>query len=117
MDAKGWLLVDACNGLPKIATRRWPLGVFDQEVWSLDGASLSIFAPTPTDFQTAHQQDEIYCVARGSATLHLEKRDIPAQVGAAIVVAAGTPHRFIDMSDDFAAWVIFLPRGRRDEVK
>lgn len=79
--------------------------------------SLRFYAPHGSDSQTPHDQDEIYVVATGSATIacgptedRLEVRACAA--GDAIFVPAGHVHRFQDMSSDFATWVIFWgPKG------
>ena len=65
------------------------------------------YAPGTIDEQTPHRQDELYIIAsgssgfyRGGTTIHCEKGDI-------IFVPAGMEHRFINISADFATWVIF----------
>ena len=79
--------------------------------------TLRYYAPRGTDPQTPHEQDEIYIVATGHGTVvsgageaQLERRSFGP--GDAIFVPAGHVHRFVDFSDDFAAWVVFWgPRG------
>ena len=52
-------------------------------------------------------QDEIYIAQTGTGTLVRGEENIPCGPGDALFVAAGVEHRFVDFSDDFAAWVVF----------
>ena len=78
---------------------------------------LRYYAPRGEDPQTPHDQDEIYVIARGHAGVlsgpseaTLESRACVA--GDAVFVPAGHVHRFVELSDDFATWVIFWgPKG------
>lgn len=57
-------------------------------------------------------QDEIYIAQTGTGTLVRGEENIPCGPGDALFVAAGVEHRFVDFSDDFAAWVVFYgPTG------
>ena len=48
----------------------------------------------------------------GDGSFDCDGQIIPFEPGDALFVAAGADHRFIDFSDDFAAWVIFYgPTG------
>ena len=68
--------------------------------------SLGRFAslPRPTD---PHSQDEVYVVLRGRGVFFHDGKREPFEAGDLLFVAAGTPHRFEDFSEDFAVWVIF----------
>jgi hypothetical protein len=68
---------------------------------------LGYYKPVGADDQTPHDQDEIYIVQTGTGTLVRGEENIPYAPGDALFVAAGVEHRFVDFSDDFAAWVIF----------
>jgi mannose-6-phosphate isomerase-like protein (cupin superfamily) len=85
--------------------------VSDVEVFRRGGISLSMFAPLRTDFQTPHEQDEIYIVASGHGELHVGDHVHDAGRGDALFVAAGVRHRFENFSEDFATWVIFFPHA------
>ncbi|MGB8843258.1 MAG: cupin domain-containing protein [Aliidongia sp.] len=68
---------------------------------------MGLYAPTATDTQTPHKQDELYIVVsgRGEFVKNRERRQFsPHDV---IFVEAGADHRFENFSADFAAWVIF----------
>ncbi|MEP7098721.1 MAG: cupin domain-containing protein [Dokdonella sp.] len=107
--ATRWSLLDTLDRLPMPATLKWLHGVFDVEVFRQAGISLSLFAPMLADFQTPHEQDEIYIVVSGRSELHLGDKVLMTERGDALFVAADTPHRFQRFSDDFACWVIFFP--------
>ena len=88
---------------------------------------LRLFHPADQDFQVPHDRDELYMILAGHAVLMrgaprspfaeptlLEELDeqLPAAVGDAILVPAGTPHHFVDMTPDFTAWMLFWgPEG------
>lgn len=103
-----WSLAEVLRRLPRPATAKWPQGVFDTEVWRSGGVSLSLFAPRGHDFQTAHDQDEIYVVVAGQGRLQLPDRIVEVGPGDAVQVPSGVPHRFVQFSDDFATWVLFF---------
>lgn len=80
----------------------------------LEHGSLEIgyYAPGKLDEQQPHDQDEVYVVQSGSGTFVVGDRSHDFELGEALFVPAGVEHRFVDYSDDFAAWVIFYgPKG------
>ena len=73
---------------------------------------LGFYKPVGTDPQSPHDQDEIYIVQTGHGTFVCDDQHTPFEPGDALFVAAGVDHRFMDFSDDFAAWVVFYgPAG------
>jgi mannose-6-phosphate isomerase-like protein (cupin superfamily) len=73
---------------------------------------LGYYKPIGIDEQSPHDQDEIYIVQTGRGTFVCNDQSIPFEPGDALFVAAGINHRFVDFSDDFAAWVVFYgPTG------
>jgi mannose-6-phosphate isomerase-like protein (cupin superfamily) len=61
----------------------------------------------PPKEMTVHRKDEVYVVVRGRGVLlHGDARD-SFESGDLLHVAAGVEHRFADMSEDLAVWVIF----------
>jgi mannose-6-phosphate isomerase-like protein (cupin superfamily) len=73
---------------------------------------LGFYKPVGKDEQSPHDQDEIYIVQTGRGTFICGDERIPFQAGDALFVAAGVEHRFVNFSDDFAAWVVFYgPAG------
>jgi mannose-6-phosphate isomerase-like protein (cupin superfamily) len=73
--------------------------------------ALGRFAPRPAE-PASHAQDEVYVVISGRGVfVHDGERDA-FEAGDLLFVAAGTAHRFEDVSDDLAVWAIFYgPRG------
>jgi trehalose 6-phosphate synthase len=86
-----------------------PAGERFVELWRDAGASVELYAPRGRDLQTPHERGEFYIGARGGATLRCDGHELPCQPGDLLFVPAGTEHRFVGSSDDFAVWVIFVP--------
>lgn len=98
--------------LPRPATPKWPLGVWDAEAFSHGTMSVSLFAPRETDFQTPHDQDELYIIIAGHGRFVAEDESCPFGPSDVLFVRAGAEHRFTEFSADFTAWVVFYgPRG------
>ena len=94
--------------LPKPATVKWKNGVWDVEPFSKGKIKIVFFAPRGGDYQTVHDEDEFYFIARGSADLLIETERNAATVGDAFFVPARVPHHFENISSDFATWAIFF---------
>lgn len=94
--------------LPLPADEKWRDGVWFTNAFAKDACSLEFYAPRGRDYQTPHEKDEIYIIARGTADLLIEDERFACEIGDALFVAAKTPHHFENMSEDFAAWVIFF---------
>jgi len=94
--------------LPLPATEKWKSGVSFTTAFRRRNLTLEFFAPRETDYQTTHEEDEFYIIARGSAELIIEAEKFDCAVGDALFVLAKTEHHFENMSDDFATWVIFF---------
>jgi quercetin dioxygenase-like cupin family protein len=62
-----------------------------------------------TDGQEPHTEDEIYVVTAGRAVLRAGGDSAPVGPGSVIYVAAGEEHRFTDITEDLAAFVLFAP--------
>lgn len=86
------------------------------------------YAPRGDDPQVPHDRDELYVVATGTAVFIRAEERAPfgmdgilpiageermsVQPGDALMVPAGTAHRFEAMSADFGVWAIFYgPEG------
>ena len=109
-------LADLKSRLPLPATAEWPDGRFDVEALAHGTMSLQLFAPRGEDRRAPHSQDVLYIVASGRSGFLEDGERTEAKAGDALFVAAGDVHRFEDMSDDFAAWVIFWgPEGGEAE--
>ena len=68
---------------------------------------VGLFAPRGPDDQSPHRQDELYVIAAGSGRFDKAGDFRAFGPGDVLFVEAGAVHRFVDCSDDFAAWVIF----------
>lgn len=76
---------------------------------------LGLYAPRGEDRQGPHEQDELYIVVAGSGSFVKNGERRAFGPHDAIFVEAGADHRFLDFTDDFAAWVVFWgpKRGER----
>jgi len=72
------------------------------------------------DDQEPHTEDEIYVVTAGRAVLREGDGVVggaPVGPGSVIYVAAGEEHRFTDVTQDLAAFVLFAPaEGARSQA-
>lgn len=94
--------------LPLPATEKWKEGIWDVEPFEKAGVKLVFFAPRGTDYQTFHEEDEIYFIVRGSGSIVIDGESSPFEAGDVFFVAAKVPHRFENFSDDFATWAVFF---------
>jgi mannose-6-phosphate isomerase-like protein (cupin superfamily) len=94
--------------LPFPATDKWKDGVWDIEPFQKNGVKLVFFAPRGTDYQTFHEEDEFYFIARGNGKLVIDGESFDFTAGDTFFVAARVPHRFEEFTDDFATWAIFF---------
>ncbi len=69
---------------------------------------LEFYQPKDRDVQTPHDRDEFYFVARGSGNLEFGGETVSFVPGDVLFVEAGAQHRFVQFSDDFATWVLFV---------
>lgn len=61
------------------------------------------------DGQTTHDEDEVYAVLSGSATLVVGEQRTPVRPGSVAFVARHVDHRFVDIAGDFRTLVFFAP--------
>lgn len=94
--------------LPLPADEKWKEGVWFTGAFSKGDFELEFFAPKGKDYQTPHEKDEFYIVVSGVADLFIKDEKFACAVGDALFVPAKTPHHLENMTDDFAAWVIFF---------
>ena len=102
--------------LPGPATAQYPEGAPSVTLLAHGSMLLKVFTPgTNTDGrdrQLPHEQDELYFVHTGSATITIDGQAFDVKPGDAIFVAAGATHRFDPFTPDFATWVVFYgPQG------
>ena len=101
-------IAEFLSQLPLPATEKWRDGVWDLERFEKAGVRLVFFAPKGTDYQTSHDEDEFYFIARGSGELLIGDERHQCAVGDALFVPAGVDHHFENFSDDFATWAVFF---------
>ena len=94
--------------LPLPANEKWKDGVWDVEPFEKEGVKLVFFAPNGTDYQTFHEEDEFYFIARGSGKLVISEERFDCAAGDAFFVEANVPHHFEDFTGDFATWAVFF---------
>jgi mannose-6-phosphate isomerase-like protein (cupin superfamily) len=105
-------LTEALAKIPLPANEKWKLGVWDAEVLRHGTMSVEIFAPKEQDFQTPHEQDELYIIVSGSGEFWLNGEMMLFGAGDVIFVPAHADHRFTTFTPDFVTWVVFYgPTG------
>jgi mannose-6-phosphate isomerase-like protein (cupin superfamily) len=65
-----------------------------------------------TDDQSPHSEDEVYVVTSGRARIVTDSGEAAVGPGAVIFVPAGETHRFVDITGDLTAIVVFAPPYR-----
>ena len=93
--------------LPLPATQKWPEGVWDLEAFRHGSMSLIFYAPKGNDYQTPHDQDELYIVIKGSGTLEVEGKLTDFSAGDVLFVPAHAGHRFIKFEEGIEMWAVF----------
>ena len=93
--------------LPGKPSPGWPNGETFIRALAHGSMSVEIYAPVGTDPQTPHEQDELYLVHAGRATVEMDGGRHEVVPGTVFFVAAGVEHRFVEFSRDFSAWVVF----------
>ncbi|MEO6655015.1 MAG: cupin domain-containing protein [Pyrinomonadaceae bacterium] len=99
---------DLLAKLPLAANEKWKQGVWDLEPFRKGNVSLVFFAPSGTDYQTFHDQNEFYFIARGTGELVIEGETNAFEAGDVFFVPANVPHHFENFSNDFATWAVFF---------
>ena len=94
--------------LPLPADEKWKDGVYDVEPFEKRNVTLVFFAPRGTDYQTFHDEDEFYFIARGAGELVIENERFECKTGDAFFVPARKKHHFENFTEDFATWAIFF---------
>lgn len=89
-----------------------PDGNLAVPIFAHGSLEVELYAPEGRDPQQPHARDEVYVVARGEASFFDGERRQRVVPGTFVFVAAGQRHRFEDLTDDFAVWVLFYgPEG------
>ncbi|PLW73719.1 cupin domain-containing protein [Streptomyces sp. SCUT-3] len=72
-------------------------------------AGLYALGPGDLDPQTPHEQDEIYMVVSGRASLTVGEETTQVARGSVVYVPARTPHRFHHITEELRVMVVFSP--------
>jgi mannose-6-phosphate isomerase-like protein (cupin superfamily) len=94
-------VVDAAD----VVTDRWA-------EWVRSGALSSGVYRIPAgqpDTQSPHDEDEVYVVLRGAASLVVDDVAHPVRTGTLAFVPARAAHRFVDVTEDLEVAVVFAP--------
>jgi mannose-6-phosphate isomerase-like protein (cupin superfamily) len=103
---------DQIKRLPLPATAKWPDGIWDIDVFKNGSMSLILYCPHGKDYQTAHDQDELYFIVAGSGVLVIDNKQFQFKAGDALFVNAGVDHHFEQCTKDIAVWAVFWgPKG------
>jgi mannose-6-phosphate isomerase-like protein (cupin superfamily) len=72
-------------------------------------AGLYVLEPGDVDAQKPHNEDELYFVLGGAASLDIDGDVQPVVAGSAAFVASHVPHRFVDIRERLEVLVFFAP--------
>jgi mannose-6-phosphate isomerase-like protein (cupin superfamily) len=72
-------------------------------------AGIYVLPVAGEDAQRPHQEDEVYYVLSGRASIRVGDGDRAVGPGSIIFVAAGIPHRFHDITEELTILVFFAP--------
>jgi mannose-6-phosphate isomerase-like protein (cupin superfamily) len=102
--------------LPLPATQKWPDGVWDVDAYKHGTMSVILYCPHGKDYQTPHDQDELYFIVKGKGSLFVEKDEFIFEEGDALFVPAGAHHHFENCTKDIVVWAVFWgPKGGESE--
>lgn len=100
-------LLDNKNKIPLPPAQKWPEGVWDVEALKHGTMSLILYTPEGKDYQTPHDQDELYFIVKGSGNLNIEGVPHLFSEGDALFVPAGKKHRFENFEKGLTMWAVF----------
>ena len=66
------------------------------------------------DQQQPHEEDEVYYVVEGHATITVDGQDRPVEPGSIVYVAAHVEHRFSNITQDLRVLVCFAATPTED---
>jgi mannose-6-phosphate isomerase-like protein (cupin superfamily) len=97
--------------LAEIDQRRAETGKLYQEFLRVPAmsAGLYVLPVGSTDPQKPHHEDEMYYVIRGRARFRAGTEDREVYAGSVLFIAAEVEHRFYDVTEELAVFVVFAP--------
>lgn len=103
--------------VPLPPTERWKQGRGDIEAFTHGSMSLVYFSPDGIDYQTPHDQDELYFIIEGSGEIEIEGKTQSFNAGEAIFINAGQEHRFVGNLDGIKVWaMLYGPIGGEQDT-
>jgi mannose-6-phosphate isomerase-like protein (cupin superfamily) len=70
-------------------------------------AGLYVLPEGGVDYQEPHDQDEVYYIVSGRATIEVEGENREVRPGSVIYVKAQAAHRFLDIEEELRVLVLF----------
>lgn len=64
-----------------------------------------------TDAQSTHDEDEVYLVLKGRASIIVDGEESPLHEGSIVYVPADVPHEFVKIEEDLSLLVFFGSGG------
>jgi mannose-6-phosphate isomerase-like protein (cupin superfamily) len=97
--------------LAEIDQRRAQTGKLYQEFLRVPAmsAGLYVLPVGSADPQKPHHEDEMYYVIRGRARFRAGTEDREVYAGSVLFLAAEVEHRFYDVTEELAVFVVFAP--------
>jgi mannose-6-phosphate isomerase-like protein (cupin superfamily) len=93
--------------MPGATSAEWPAGEPYAVGLSHGTMTLGCYAPVGKDPQQPHDQDELYIIHAGQGEIVIDGARHAFAPGDAFFVAAGSVHRFENVTPGFSAWVVF----------
>jgi mannose-6-phosphate isomerase-like protein (cupin superfamily) len=100
-------IAELMRRLPGPKTPQWPEGERFAQAFRHGSMSVELYAPTGSDPQAPHAQDELYFIHAGSGAFLLDGVAHSFGPGDCFFVPAGVEHRFTQFTPGLAAWVVF----------
>lgn len=109
MSDTGWKDFDLAKLVERAETRGTPY----LEFLRMPQLSCGIYSlkSGAVDTQSSHDEDEVYFVLKGRATIILDGQEKALGPGTILYVPADTPHEFVDIEDDLSLLVFFGSGG------
>lgn len=108
---EGGLVNSAVFQLAQVADDRQKVGRAYLEFLRVPTLSVGLYVLPAggTDPQKPHQEDEVYHVVSGRASIRIGSEDHLVEPGSMVFVRAGVEHRFHAITEDLTVLVFFAP--------
>lgn len=83
-----------------------PNGESAADLFKHGTVTIRLVAPRGEDLQAPHAQHEVYVVIRGTGRFRRGEEATEVRTSDTIFLPAGEAHRFENLTEDFAAWVV-----------